>query len=208
MNQRGKCLRRLALKKIVIGQLFASLALTLASAALTEAATIRVPQDATTIQQGINVAASGDTVLVAPGTYFENINFVGKAITVQSEQGPQVTIIDGHNTFGPIVTFQSGETQVSRLSGFRLQNGRASFGAGIFIQSASPTVDGNIITHNEADAGAGVLMTASAAVIQNNQIIENRANSSTDGGGGMLIHNTTAARISGNSILNNSVAAI
>ena len=207
MNQRGKCLRRLALKKIVIGQLFASLALTLASAALTEAATIRVPQDATTIQQGINVAASGDTVLVAPGTYFENINFVGKAITVQSEQGPQVTIIDGHNTFGPIVTFQSGETQVSRLSGFRLQNGRASFGAGIFIQSASPTVDGNIITHNEADAGAGVLMTASAAVIQNNQIIENRANSSTDGGGGMLIHNTTAARISGNSILNNSVAA-
>jgi len=35
---------------------------------------------------------------------------------VQSEQGPEVTIIDGHNTFGPIVTFQSGETQASRLS--------------------------------------------------------------------------------------------
>ena len=46
MNQRGKCLRRLALKKIVIGQLFASLALTLTSVARTEAATIRVPQDA------------------------------------------------------------------------------------------------------------------------------------------------------------------
>ena len=62
---------------------------------------------------------------------------------MQSEQGPEVTIIDGHNTFGPIVTFQSGETQASRLSGFSLQNGRAFFGAGIFIQSASPTVDGS-----------------------------------------------------------------
>jgi len=55
MNQRGKCLRRLALKKIVIGQLFASLALTLTSVARTEAATIRAARRDTT-QQGINVA--------------------------------------------------------------------------------------------------------------------------------------------------------
>jgi serine protease len=57
-------------------------------------ATIRVPSDRATIQAGINAAANGDTVLIAPGTYSENINFSGKAITVTSEQGPQVTIID------------------------------------------------------------------------------------------------------------------
>jgi hypothetical protein len=117
MNHRGKsdlkCLRRLSLRKILIGQLFASLALTITSVNRTDAATIRVPQDTSTIQQGINVAATGDTVLVAPGTYFENINFLGKAITVQSEQGSDVTMIDGHNTSGPLVTFQSGETQAS-----------------------------------------------------------------------------------------------
>lgn len=46
---------------------------------------IHIPADYPTIQQGINVAFNGDTVLVEPGTYNENINFGGKNITVASE---------------------------------------------------------------------------------------------------------------------------
>ena len=46
--------------------------------------TIRVPADQPTIQAGINAARNGDTVLVAPGTYKENIDFKGKGITVTS----------------------------------------------------------------------------------------------------------------------------
>jgi hypothetical protein len=63
------------------------------------AATVNVPAQQTSIQDGINAAASGDIVLVAPGTYFENINFNGKAITVTSSGGPAVTKIDGSKTF-------------------------------------------------------------------------------------------------------------
>ena len=77
--------------------------------------TIRVPSDQSTIQRAINTAVDGDTVLVARGTYFENIDFRGKAITVKSEEGADVTIIDG-NQADSVVTFISGEMLASVLS--------------------------------------------------------------------------------------------
>src|SRR6266853_1140202 len=59
------------------------------------ATTIRVPTDYRTIQAAISAASNGDTIVVSPGTYAEHINFLGKAITVQSAQGPGGTVIDG-----------------------------------------------------------------------------------------------------------------
>jgi hypothetical protein len=74
---------------------------------------IHVPGDVPTIQGAINQAQNGDTVLVAPGTYSENINFDGKSITVTSDSSnggsASNTIINGSE--GPTVTFQSNETQ-------------------------------------------------------------------------------------------------
>src|SRR5215468_6415481 len=80
---------------------------------------IHVPADQPTIQAGINAANSGDTVLVAPGTYIENINFMGKAITVKSSNGAKMTIIDGGGV-APVMTFSSSESASSVLSGFTL----------------------------------------------------------------------------------------
>jgi hypothetical protein len=72
------------------------------------AATIRVPADQPTIQQAIDVANTGDLILVSPGTYFENIDYHGKAISIRSMRGPAQTVIDGSSA-GPVVTFQTGE---------------------------------------------------------------------------------------------------
>src|SRR5262245_39748080 len=103
-----------------------------AAGQLEAASIIRVPADQPTIQMAINAAANGDLVQVAPGTYIENINFLGKAIRVESEQGPEVTTIDGNHA-GPVVTFVTRETLQSVLSGFTIRNGMASF---------SPVLDG------------------------------------------------------------------
>src|SRR5437867_11657103 len=86
------------------------------------AATINVPASQPTIQAAINAASNGDTVLVEPGTYRENINFMGKAITVPSSGGPAVTTIDG-GVARSVVAFTPNEGTNSVLSGLTFTNG-------------------------------------------------------------------------------------
>ena len=45
---------------------------------------INIPADYPSIQQGIDAGNNGDTVLVQPGTYYENINFNGHNVTLAS----------------------------------------------------------------------------------------------------------------------------
>ena len=78
---------------------------------------INVPGDQPTIQAGIDVAMNGDEVVVAPGTYFEAINFLGKAITLRSSDGPEVTIIDATDLFSSVVTCDTGEGADTVLDG-------------------------------------------------------------------------------------------
>jgi hypothetical protein len=169
------------MKQILCLSLFLSLT------SLMQAATINVPADQPTIQAAINVARNGDIVMVAPGTYFENVNFSGKAITVRSASGPKVTIIDGGN-IGTVVTFNSGETFSSALRGFTIQHGQAGSavdgGGGVYVNNASPEIIGNVITHNTACGnGAGMDLEFSRAVVLNN-VIENNAEEGCTGGAG------------------------
>lgn len=172
------------------------------------AATLRVPQNFATIQQGINAAANGDTVLVAPGTYVENINFLGKAITVKSESGPEVTIIDG-NRLGSVVTFMSGEAFSSVLQGFTIQNGLATQGGGITVQNSSPTITNNIITRNDGCDGLGIGTSFGSPIISGNQITNNHRRSCSGGfgGAGIIILGNSSAQILNNIISNNSISS-
>ena len=131
---------------------------------------IQVPLNHATIQEAIDAAVDGDTVLVAPGTYVENIDFLGKAITVASEAGPEETIIDG-NQSGSAVTFVLGEGLTSVLSGFTVQNGNATFGAGVTLLGSSPTIIGNIFDSNNQGGGgfgAGIGGNNSSPTIEQN----------------------------------------
>jgi parallel beta-helix repeat protein len=164
------------------------------------ASTINVPQDQPTIQAGINVANTGDTVLVAPGKYFENINFMGKAITVKSSGGAAVTTIDG-NQQDNVATFDSGEELNSILSGFTLQNGLG----GVYIANSSPTVRQNIIEKSALKCASGVSIGSASPLIQGN-VIRGNSQADCDGGfgAGISIVRTGSAQIIGNLIENNS----
>jgi len=147
-------------------------------------ATIEVPKDYSTIQAAIDAAVSDDTVLVAPGTYVENINFRGKAITLTSSGGPNNTFIDG-NYAGSVVTFNSGEGVSSILNGFTITKGFNSiFGGGVYCES-SPTITNNIISGNSASkCGGGIFcFKLSTPTIYNNTISWNSAGGEMAGGG-------------------------
>ncbi len=112
---------------------------------------INVPADYPTIQAAIEAARDGDVVLVADGVYTgpgnTNVGFLGKPITVRSQNGPQHCIIDGQlNARG--FSFFGSEGPDSVLDGFSIINGFGSpGGGGIHIQYASsPTIRNCVIT--------------------------------------------------------------
>ncbi len=124
---------------------------------------IYVPDDYGTIQAAIDSASEGDEVIVFPGTYYETINFCGKAITVgslfhttQDTSYIAQTIIDGEQT-NRVVLFISEEGSESLLTGFTITNGYTeNCGAGIYATDyCSPTLNNLKIIDNHAEKTGG-----------------------------------------------------
>ena len=114
-----------------------------------------------TIQTAIDSSSDGDSVLVAAGTYVENINFGGKNLKLVGADR-ETTIIDG-NQSGSVVTFRNGEDSTAVLSGFTITNGHAccegetNCGGGILCYYSSPTIVDVLITGNSATSiGSGI----------------------------------------------------
>jgi len=157
---------------------------------------INVPTDQPTIQAGIDVAADGDTVLVQPGTYFENINYNGKHITVaslflttQDTTYISQTVIDG-NENGSVVTFDSGEDSTAVMTGFTISDGSAQFGGGIYCCDSSPRLKNITISDNFAtEAGGGVYCYNSSPGLED---IIVTSNISSDCGGGVQFWNSNS----------------
>lgn len=191
-------------------------------------AVIKVPGDYAAIQQAVNAAKKGDTILVAPGIYKEHINFKGKAIVLRSDgdglpstqdPAPEQTVIDGEQS-GSVVWFYSGEDMDSVLEGFTIRNGgglydpgtNAFYGGGICGIGTSPTIKGNIIRDNRISLGfnngfgAGIYIRNGSPVIQDNIITENTI-SGGSGNGGAISLDHASPWIIGNEIFLNDTSS-
>src|SRR5215208_1774905 len=162
-----------------------SLALTLAAAGAASAdaqqqrpaprppKTINVPADYRSVQQAIDSARRGDTVLVAPGRYFENISFRGKDIVLTSHfaLGGDTsfisrTVLDGSRAANPdtasVVIMDHELDSTAVLQGFTITGGTGTVwldpkdkvyfreGGGVLCEFGSPVIRYNVIENNEA----------------------------------------------------------
>jgi hypothetical protein len=139
-------------------------------------ATVRnVPSSYPTIQAALSVCIAADTVMVAPGTYFENISWpsVG-AIKLLSSGDASNTIINGNGS-ARVISMSSALIDTNTvIRGFRIMNGaNTSFptGAGVYLSNSSPLIEFCIISDNVGNGsrsyGAGVSLNNSSAVFRN-----------------------------------------
>ncbi len=149
------------------------LALALLTAGASNSTTINIPADQPTIQAGIDAAVDGDTVLVAPDDYVENIDFSGKSIVVQSMTGPSTTRLLPMTLTQPVIQFTSSETRNARFSGFTVDG--ASVTIGIMCKASSPSIEFSIVT-NCATSGAIVCDSGSNALLETVTVANNLTN--------------------------------
>lgn len=173
------------------------------------------PYDFDNIQDAIDYSTDYDTIMVFPGTYTgegnRNINFLGKAITVQSvaPEFPSIvaaTIIDCNEEGGGF-HFISGENADSILDGLTITNCRGPEGGGIRCRyNSNPTITNCIIRENSAffSGGGGIYCFESSPTIANCTISGNTAR---DKGGGLYCQDSSPT-ISNCTITNNRAVYI
>ena len=93
------------------------------------------------IQSAIDAAVGCQKVVVAPGEYWENLDYHGKEVTVESSDGPEVTVLRPLDEGLATVAFTSGEGQGAKLRGFTVMGGES----GILVRGADPDLSGSVM---------------------------------------------------------------
>lgn len=169
----------------------------LVSSSLAQATLVVPSATYPTIQSAIAAAINGDTVLVLPGTYQENLDVLGKDIVIRGQGGPALTRVDGSLAALPTVVFSTGSTRAALLEGFTITGGSnpgntaAAVGGGIRVVGASPTIRGCVVRNNSAGAyGGGIGVSdypanvAASPLIEGCTVEDNAANGAAFASGG------------------------
>ena len=174
---------------------------------------INIPAEHTTFYSAISASVNGDTILVQPGTYLENISYAGKNITIgslylttQDTTYISLTILDGFQN-GSVVTFDSGEDSTAVLTGFTITNGyNYNNGGGIYCNNSNPSLQNVTISGNSASSnGGGIYFYYNSSPSLINVTIS--GNSASSYGGGIYCYNNSSPSLENVIISDNSASS-
>ena len=170
---------------LIFAVLFATLAFV--SVGCASATIIHVPEGGNqTIQQAVNNAIAGDTIIVRDGTYVENIN-VCKRLTIQSENGSANCIVHAANPNKHVFNVSADYVNVS---GFTVENATGKGKNGIYIRGVNHC---NISNNNASNNNQGIILKSS-----HNNTISNNNVSNSSRYNGITIHNSSYNDIKNN----------
>jgi len=184
-----------------------------AFAGVASAKTIYVPDDYAKIQWAVNNASAGDTIIVRPGTYNENVD-VDKSLEIRSySQNPSDTIVKASSSNDHVFYVTADNVYISGFTmtgatGYkagiylynsnncRIENVKASNNwAGICLPSSSNnTIANNIVSSNN---GYGIHLSSSS----NNTIANNNVSNNWDG---ICLYDSSSNTIANNNVSSNN----
>lgn len=145
-----------AMKAMPCSRFLCAGAASLAFSIPSSATTIHVPDDQPTIATALAAAASGDSVVVACGTYLENNLVMASGATLRSATGdPACVIIDAASS-GAILDC-SDVAPETRIEGITFKSGSAAFGGGIACLRSSPAISDCIFESCIAEGAGGAI---------------------------------------------------
>lgn len=155
-------------------------------------ATYHVPSQVPTIQGALNLSQPGDSVLVAPGTYAENLT-MRPGVVLAGEQGAPTTIVDGR-FLGPVISCDTvGGFTVQGLTLRRGYNANYPGGAGVAMSYCTGTFLDCVFADNVGGRdGGGISIVDSQATIRRSTFRNNNSNVQAQfDGGGIFIYSGT-----------------
>lgn len=209
------------MKALLMAILVCSLTATLAFSS-----TLRVSPDGTgafpTIQAALDAAADGDSIVLLAGTFSpeSEIQWPGRRLTLVSEAGPEVTVIQG-NRLGPFtailhignlgaggstidgIMFRSSPyyaVAFSHQEGVVLRNSIFEYNMeGLLILDGTTTIEHNVFRSGQASLGSVIVSIGSSSVsIRNNIVAEN-----TFGGALIYVAGSGISQVTNNTIVGN-----
>jgi PKD repeat protein len=125
------------------------------------ALTRRVPQEVPTILQALTESGMGDSVLVAPGLYWESgLVLSGNVVLASQEEAGSVVLAgDGQQRLLSITQAYAAAT----VRGLHFRHGRAARGGAVQVVSGTLLIEDCVFTHNQADEAGGALAVAAGA---------------------------------------------
>ncbi|MCH2134255.1 MAG: hypothetical protein MK116_10935 [Phycisphaerales bacterium] len=157
-------------------------------------AELNVPGEYPTIQEAIDAASAGDTILVGPGVYDGPID-INENVQIISTDGAETTAIDGSSTSDSVVSIVQ-RNHFTLLKGFTIQNGDGGtpvgqdetiiVGGGVRILGGFPSIESCVFENNHSGYGGGVHSDGAFVTIRDCVF---RGNSASANAGGALAIN-------------------